>query len=91
MATIDTGLKEEDAVRLSRSAGNPSNIQCRLRGRVLPYQVASSSFKPFGHNSVGCHLPRRNISMNYYFVVEMLTVTVSSDDALYLLKNSTTA
>ena len=25
MATIDMGLKEGDAVRLSRSAGNPSN------------------------------------------------------------------
>ena len=39
-----------------------------------------------GHNSVGCHSPRRNISTNYYFVVEMLTITVRSDDARYLLK-----
>jgi len=36
-----------------------------------------------------CHSPHRNISTNYYFVVEMLTVTVRSDDARYLLKNST--
>jgi len=53
---------------------------------LLPYQVASSSIQPFGHNSVGCHLPHRNISTNYYLVVEMHTVTVCSDDAWYLLK-----
>jgi len=51
-------------------------IQCGLREGLLPYQVASSSIQPFGHNSVGCHSPRRNISTNYYFVVEMHTVTV---------------
>jgi len=55
-------------------------------GGLLLYQVASSSIQPFGHNSVGCHSPRRNISTNYYFVVEMPTVTVRSDDARYLLK-----
>ena len=64
-------------------------MQCGLRGGLLPYQVASSSIQPFGHNSVGCHSLRRNISMNYYFVVEMHTVTVRSDDARYLLKNLT--
>ena len=89
MATIDMSLKEEGAVPLSRSAGNASTIQCGLRGGLFPYQVASSSIQPFGHNSVGCHSPRRNISTNYYFVVEMHTVTVRSDDARYLLKNST--
>jgi len=82
------GLKEGDAVRLSLSAGN---IQCDLRGGLLPYQVAFSSLQPFGHNSVGCHSPRRNISTNYYFVVEMLTETVRSDDARYLLKIQLTA
>ena len=60
-------------------------IQCGLRGGLLPYQVASSSIQPFGHNSVGCHSLPRNISMNYYFVVEMHTVTVRSDDARHLL------
>ena len=60
-------------------------IQCGLRQGLLPYQVASSSIQPFGHNSVGCHSPRRNISTNYYLVVEMHTVTVRSDDARYLL------
>jgi len=47
--------------------------------------VASSSIQPFGHNSVGCHSPRRNISTNYYLVVEMHrpTVAVRSDDARY--------
>ena len=43
-----------------------------LRGGLLPYQVASSSFQPFGHNSAGCHSPRTN----YYFVVGMHIVTV---------------
>jgi len=64
-------------------------IQCGLCGGLLPYQVASSSIKPFGHNSVGCHSPHRNTSTNCYLVVEMHTVTVRSDDARYLLKNST--
>jgi len=30
-------------------------IQCGLRRGLIPYQVASSSIEPFGHNSVGCH------------------------------------
>ena len=60
-------------------------IQCSLHGGLVLYQVASSSIQPFGHNSVGCHSPRRNISTNYYLVVEMHTVTVRSDDARYLL------
>ena len=60
-------------------------IQCGLRRCLLPYQVASSSIQPFGRNSVGCHSPHRNISTNYYLVVEMHTVTVRSDDARYLL------
>jgi len=63
-------------------------IQCGLCGGLHPYQVVSSSIQPFGHNSVGCHSPRWNIS-TYYFVVEMHTVTVCSDDAPYILKNST--
>jgi len=60
-------------------------IQCGMRRCLLPYQVASSSIQPFCHNSVGCHSPHRNISTNYYLVVEMHTVTVRSDDARYLL------
>jgi len=72
------------AASLSRSAGNPSNTMWPVLS-LLPYQVASSSIQPFGHNSVGCHSPRRNISTNYYLVVEMHTVTVRSDDARYLL------
>jgi len=35
--------------------------------------------------SAGCHSPHRNISTNYYLVVEMYTATVRSDDARYLL------
>jgi len=64
-------------------------IQCGLHGGLLPYQVASSSIQPFCNNTAGCHSPRRNISTNYYFVVEMHTVRVRSDDARYLLKHST--
>ena len=83
VATTDMGLKEGGAgsVPLSRSAGKPSGL-CR---GLLPYQLASSSIQPFGHNSVGCQSTRRNISTNYYLVVEMHTVTVRSDDARYLL------
>jgi len=51
------------AVPLSRSAGNPSNTMWPVRG-LLPYQVASPSIQPFGHNSVGCHWLHRNISTN---------------------------
>ena len=58
-----------------RGALGTGLIQCGLRG-LLPYQVASLSIQPFGHNSVGCHSLRRNISTNYYFVVEMHTVVV---------------
>ena len=43
-------------------------IQCGLRRCLLPYQVASSSIQPFGHNSVGCQPPHRNISTNYYLL-----------------------
>jgi len=77
------------AVPLSRSAGNPSNTMWSSRRSILLYQVATSFIQPFGHNRVGCHSLRRNISTNYYFVVEMHTVRVRSDDARYLLKNST--
>jgi len=82
------GPKGGGDVPLSRSAGNLSNTMWSARKSILPYQVASSSIQPFGHNSV-CHSLRRNISTNYYFVVEMHTGTVRSDDAWYLLKNST--
>jgi len=82
------GLKEGVAMRLLQSAGNPSNTMWPARRST---SVPSGIFiiQPFGHSSVGCHSPRRNISTNYYFVVEMLTVTVRSDDARYLRKNST--
>jgi len=73
-------------VPLSRSAENPSNTMWPPRRSILLHQAASSSIQPFGQNSVGCHSLRRNISTNYYFVVEMHTVIVRSDDARYLLK-----
>jgi len=84
VATIDMGLKE-GVLCPFRGALGTRLIQSGLRRGLLPYQVASSSIQPFGHNSVGCHSPHRNISMNYYLVVEMHTVTVHSDDAQYLL------
>jgi len=92
VATIDMGLKGGGGVvPLSLGALGTRLIQCGLRGGLLPYQVASSSIQPFGHNSVGWHSLRRNISTNYYFVVEMHTVTVRSDDTRYLLKIQLTA
>jgi len=89
VATIDMGLKEGVVLCPFRGALGTRLIQCGLRGGLLRYQMASLSIQPFGHNSVGCHSLRRNISTNYYFVVEMHTVTVRLDDARYLLKNST--
>jgi len=52
---------------LFRGALGTRLIQCGLRRGLLP----SSSIEPFGHNSVGCHSPRRNITTNYYLVVEI--------------------
>ena len=82
------GVKEGDAVCLSRSAGNPSNTMWPARRSTT---VPSGIFihPAVFHNSVGCHSLRTNISTNYYFVVKMHTVTVRSDDVRYLLKNST--
>jgi len=87
VATIDMGLKEGGGtVSLSRSDGNPSNTMWPVpRSTSVPYQVPSSSIEPFGHNSLGCHSPRRNISTNYYLIVKIHTVTVRSDDARYIL------
>jgi len=78
------GLKEGGAVPLTRSAGKPPNT---MWPAPMSTSVPSGVFihpAPFGHNSVGCHSPHRNISTNYYLVVEMHTVTVRSDDARYL-------
>ena len=79
------GPKRGGVLCLFRGALGTRLIQFGLRPGQLPYQVASSSIQPFGHNSVGCHSPRRNISTNYYLVVEMHRVTERSDDARYLL------
>ena len=81
------GLKEGGGLVMCpfRGALGTRLIQRGLRRCLLPYQVASSSIQPFGHNSVGCHSPHRNISTNYYLVLEIYTVTVRSDDAWYLL------
>ena len=76
--------KRGGAVPLSRSAGNPSNTMWPAPWST---SVPSGVFihPAVWHNSVGCHSSRRNISTNYYLVVEMHTVTVRSDDARYLL------
>ena len=91
MAIIDMGLKWGGVLCPFRGALGTRLIQCGLRQGLRPYQVASSSIQPFGHNSVGCHSLRRNISTNYCFVVETHTVTVRSDDARYLPKIQLTA
>jgi len=70
VATIDMDLKEGErgVVRPFRGALGTRLIQCGLRRCLLPYQVASSPIQPFGHSSVGCHSPHRNISTDYYLV-----------------------
>jgi len=89
------------AVPRSRSAGNPSNTMWPapmstsvpsgvfvIQKQTFVTRTVSANvlnLNLFGHNSVGCHSPIRNISTNYYLVVEMHTVTVRSDDARYLL------
>jgi len=85
---MDLKEGERGVVCPFRGALGTRLIQCGLRRCLLPYQVASSPIQPFGHSSVGCHSPHRNISTNYYLVVEMHTVTVRSDDAQYLLNFS---
>ena len=80
------GPKRGGRVVPFRGALGTPLIQCGLCRGLLPYQVASSSIQPFGHNSVGCQSLRRNISTNYYLVVEMHIVTVRLDDARYLPK-----
>jgi len=57
MATIDIGRKEGGGrvVPLSGGAGSLSNTICGLGRGLLPYQVASSSIQPVGHNR---HVPK---------------------------------
>jgi len=45
--------REEAAVPLSRGSWDPRLTQCGLGRGLLPYQVASSSIHPFGHNRHG--------------------------------------
>jgi len=82
------GLKVGGAVPLSRSAGNASNTTWPARRSTsVPSGVfIHPAVWPY---RIGCYSPRSNMSTNYYFVVEMHTLTVRSDDARYLLKNST--
>jgi len=53
VATIDMGRKEGATVLLSRGELGPRLTQCGLGRGLLPYQVASSSIRPFGHNRHG--------------------------------------
>ena len=53
----------ECAVPLSRSAGNPSNTLWSARRSILPYQLASSTIQPFGHNSAGIQDRQRTDSI----------------------------
>ena len=63
VAEIDMGLKEGVVLCPFRGALGTRLIQCGLLRGLIPYQVASSSIEPFGHNSVGCHSPRIGISV----------------------------
>jgi len=61
VATLDMGRKGGGAaVPISWEAGTP-RIQCGLGRGLLPYQVASSSIQPFGHNEIRCTLPGEGI------------------------------
>jgi len=55
VATIDMGRKEGGAGLLCPFPGElgPRLTQCGLSRDLLPYQVASSSIQPFGHNRHG--------------------------------------
>ena len=54
MATIDMAEKRGGAaVHLSLGQLGPHLTQCGLDQGLLPYQVASSSIQPFGHNRHG--------------------------------------
>jgi len=45
------GSKEGELLCPVRAELGPRLIQCGLRRGLLPYQVASSSIQPFGHNT----------------------------------------
>ena len=80
------GPKRGGAVPLSRGAGNTSNTMCPApRSTSVPSGVFIN--KAVWPQRAGCHSRSRNISTNYYLVVEMhtATATVRSDDARYLL------
>jgi len=55
VTTVDMGRKEGRvaAVLLSRGELGPRLTQCGLGRGLLPYQVASLSIQPFGHNRHG--------------------------------------
>jgi len=53
VATVDMGRKEAGAMPLLRWELGPCLTQCGLGRGLLPYQVASSSIQPFGHNRHG--------------------------------------
>ena len=52
LATTDMGRKlEEGCARLRRGKLGPHLTQCGLGLGLSPYQVATSSIQPFGHNT----------------------------------------
>jgi len=53
LATIDMGRKEGEVLCPFRGELDPHLTQCGLGQGLLPYQVASSSIEPFGHNVHG--------------------------------------
>ena len=78
-------------MELGLSPGDLAVLDGDLAPSPKKGQSPLSNFRPISivakrlHAS-GCHWPHRNISTNYYLVVEMHTVTVvRSDDARYLV------
>jgi len=56
MVTIDMGQKDGGGLlcpSFRRGELGPRLTQCGLGRGLLPYQVASSSIQPFGHNRHG--------------------------------------
>jgi len=53
LATIDMGRKVGGCALFWRGELGPLLTQCRLEGGLPPYEVASWSIQPFGHNRYG--------------------------------------
>jgi len=64
LATIHQRYRQTDRTGQDRQRSD-SIWRTVLQTVAQKFVVAPSSIQPFGHNNVGCHSPRRNISTNY--------------------------